>query len=71
MGFDSCSDCGYVFSKVGNDIPYADGGFLEVNHGGGVCRKCYLLDRTKIECVCGVIIYSSWIFCPHCGNKRS
>jgi len=69
MGFDACNNCGHVFTKEGNDIPHADGGFMEINHGGGVCRSCYLLDE-RWECECGSLAYDTMKFCHQCGKPN-
>ena len=66
MSFTACVTCGHEFTKVGVDIPYADGGVLEVVHGGGQCRACYLADGHK-ECTCGMVLMRDWGFCPWCG----
>jgi hypothetical protein len=63
-----CCTCHKVFDKSKNEYPYADGGFMEVNHGGGQCKECYLADGTHKECPnCGGMAMANWKACPHCG----
>lgn len=69
MSFDSCCTCGHVFTKEGNDIPHADGGTLEVVHGGGQCRACYL-KAGHFLCPCGALGDNTWKYCPQCGKAR-
>lgn len=68
MSFEVCATCGHRFSKEDGDIPYADGGIMEVIHGGGQCKKCYLESGHK-ECACGRLAFVSDVFCSSCGNK--
>ncbi len=67
MGFDDCGSCGHVFTKEDGDIPHADGGFMEVNHGGGECRKCYM--KWHQQCECGAFANMSMKFCYDCGTE--
>ncbi len=67
MGMDSCGSCGHVYTKEGNDIPHSDGGVMDVIHGGGVCRPCYIEDGHK-ECACGTLAYENSKFCAECGK---
>ena len=70
MPFDYCASCSHKFTEEG-DFPYADGGVMEVNHGGGVCRSCYLSDGIHQECTsCKGLMLISWKFCVHCGVKN-
>ena len=68
MGFDNCSRCKHEFTKEDGDIPHADGGFMEINHGGGLCRPCYI-EAGHPECECGKLNYRTSKFCQHCGLK--
>jgi len=65
-----CADCGHKYTLEGNDNPHADGGHLEVSHGGGVCRSCYLKHGGHKECgECGQLAYNTMKFCYECGKK--
>ena len=67
MSFTHCATCGHEFTQQGNDNPYADGGFMEVNHGGGQCRPCFIKSGHP-ECpVCSKLNFSTSKFCSHCG----
>jgi len=68
MSFDNCATCGHEFTKIGNDIPHSDGA-MDIIHGGGVCRSCYLKSGYK-ECgECGALAYSNMKFCSECGTQ--
>ena len=69
MGFESCSTCGHIFTKNDGDIPHADGGFMEVNHGGGVCLPCYLKAGHWL-CSCGQLGFSRLKYCAACGKTQ-
>lgn len=72
MSFDNCCTCGYAFTKVGDDTPYADGDpIMTIVHGGGQCRSCYLKDGSKLECECGSLMLKTMKFCHECGTKNN
>ena len=68
MSFTHCNICRHRFTKSNGDVPHADGGFMEINHGGGVCRECYL--KNHWESSCGWLPMDSWKFCPNCGESK-
>ena len=70
MSFTHCSSCQHEFTLKDKDVPYADGGSMEVNHGGGKCRKCYIKDGHR-ECPCGALPFDSWKYCPNCGKEKT
>ena len=71
MSFDNCNTCNHKFTKVGNDIPYADGGFMAVNHGGGQCRSCYLKNgHWQCNCNDDIFMLENMKCCHQCGKKR-
>ena len=69
MGFDSCAKCGLAFTEPDVEGPYADGGVLEIAHGGGLCRNCYI-KAGHPECPsCHGLTFKVAIFCQYCGAK--
>ena len=68
MSFDNCCKCGHKFTKLGEDVPYADGGVMEVIHHGGQCRSCYTKDGHPL-CENGHLNYITSKFCHECGIK--
>lgn len=43
--------------------------FMDVNHGGGQCKECYLSSGHKVCSKCDNVGKSSWKVCPHCGTS--
>jgi hypothetical protein len=74
MSFANCASCGHEFTNEDGDIPHADGGFMEVNHGGGQCKACYL-ESGHWECPCGTagepsLMVERHRFCHQCGRSQ-
>ena len=67
MSLTNCCTCGHEFTKQGDDIPCADGGFMEINHGGGQCVECYLKSGHR-RCGCGAFATMNMKFCHQCGQ---
>lgn len=65
MSFENCCTCGKPYN---GETIWTDGGFMEVNHGGGQCKECYLADGHKICSSCNEVGKSDWIVCPHCAT---
>lgn len=68
MSFTHCNICRHEFSNKDNDVPHADGGFMEVNHGGGVCEECFIRAGHPL-CENGHLNYDTSKFCHECGVK--
>ena len=69
MGLNNCVTCNHEFTKIEGDIPHADGGFMEVNRGGGQCRECYL-KAGHWCCECGALATDNMKFCHQCGIAK-
>jgi len=69
VGFNNCCTCNHEFTKVDGDIPCADGGIMEVNHGGGQCVDCYLKSG-HWRCGCGSFATEYMKFCHQCGVAK-
>ena len=69
MSLKACATCGHVYTNKDGDVCYADGGFMEANHGGGQCKACYLKSG-HWQCRCGGLGLEGWKFCPSCGLEN-
>ena len=69
MSLTHCATCGHKFKA--DETLWADGGLIEINHGGGRCRSCFLAADNRWECTdCLTILGDNMKFCWQCGKRR-
>ena len=66
MSLTHCCTCGREYTNKDGDYCHADGGVMEIIHGGGQCRDCYIKSGHPL-CSNGHLNYSTSKFCHECG----